>query len=63
MNNQSLHGSMPMGLGMALMRNEKALTKFAALSDAERQRLIDGAHQINSKQQMHAYVEHFAQES
>ncbi len=35
---------MPMGLGMALAQNEAAMTKFAALSESEKQKIIDGWH-------------------
>lgn len=45
---------------MALVRNQKALEKFSALSDAEKRRFIDGVHGIDSKQEMRAYVDRFA---
>lgn len=60
MNDQPLQPSVPMGLGMALVRNQKALEKFSALSDAEKRRFIDGVHGIDSRQEMRAYVDRFA---
>ncbi len=49
-------GDMPIGLGMALAQNPKAMKKFAMLSDAEQQKIIEGTHAIHSKQDMHRYV-------
>ena len=47
---------MPMGLGMALAQNEAAMTKFAALSESEKQKIIDGTHFVESKSEMKQYV-------
>lgn len=47
---------MPMGLGMALAQNEAAMTKFAALSESEKQKIIDGTHLVESKSEMKQYV-------
>lgn len=48
---------LPLGFGMALAQNEAALERFAALSDAEKQAVIAGAHQVRSKPEMQQYVE------
>ena len=46
----------PLGLGMALSRNMEAMRYFSALSSDQQQRVIDGAAQIGSKEDMRAYV-------
>lgn len=46
----------PMGLGMALAQNRNAMNRFAALDEAEKQRIIARTHEIRSKQEMRAYV-------
>ena len=48
---------LPLGLGMALAQRPEAMERFALLPEAERQALIQGAHQIRSRQEMQAYVE------
>lgn len=50
----------PMGFGMALAQNAQALEAFSRLSDLEQQKIIDGTHDIQSKQQMRAYVQALA---
>lgn len=47
---------MPMGLGMALAQNETAMKNFSALSDSEKQKIIDGTHFVESKSEMKQYV-------
>ncbi len=49
-------GDMPIGLGMALAQNPKAMKAFAMMSDTEQQNIIDGTHTLHSKQEMHEYV-------
>ena len=48
---------LPLGLGMALAQHPEAMARFAALSEAEQQAIIDGAHAVRSKQEMRSYVE------
>ena len=50
----------PMGFGMALAQNAQALEAFSRLSDLEQQQIIDGTHEIESKQQMKNYVQQLA---
>lgn len=50
------NNDLPLGFGMALMENPKAFTAFAHMSDAQQQSVISGAHSVNSKQEMQAYV-------
>ena len=48
---------LPLGFGMALAQHPEAMARFAALSEAEQQAIIDGTHAVRSKQEMQAYVE------
>ena len=48
---------LPLGFGMALAQHPEAMARFAALSEAEQQAIIDGTHAVCSKQEMQAYVE------
>ena len=61
MHNENLANGpeIPMGLGMALAKDVKAMEYFAALPDAEKQAIIEGTHQIHSKAEMAEYVRHF----
>ena len=47
----------PLGLGMALAQNNKAMAIFSGLNEVERQNIIDQTHQINSKEQMREFVD------
>lgn len=47
----------PMGLGMALAQNPEAMNRFAALSEAEKRRVVQHTHEIGSKKEMRAYVD------
>ena len=47
---------LPMGFGMALARNPEAMNRFAMLSPEEQSRIVDGTHNVYSKQEMVAYV-------
>lgn len=47
----------PLGLGMALAQNMRAMEAFAALDDAGKRRVIAGAHNVDSKNEMQAYVD------
>jgi len=48
---------MPIGLGMALAQNPKAMEKFSALSEDKKQEIINGTHSISSREEMHRYVD------
>lgn len=48
---------MPLGLGMALAQNEKAMEKFARMSHTQKQALIERTHSIRSKAEMRTLVE------
>ena len=47
---------MPIGLSMALALNPEAMEKFATLTKAQKQEIINGTHSIKSKEEMQQYV-------
>ena len=47
---------LPLGLGMALAKDQSAMERFTALSDAEKNAVIAGVHQVHSRQEMQQYV-------
>jgi len=58
LNNNFVNGSgIPLGLGMALAQNNKAMAKFSGLNEDERQGIIDRTHDINSKEEMREFVD------
>lgn len=56
MNNNLTHGDVPLGFGMALAQNTDALNSFAQLTEEKRKALIEGAHNVKSRQEMREYV-------
>lgn len=48
---------MPVGFSMALAQNPKAMEKFANLSEEKKQEIIGGTHSVNSRKEMHRYVD------
>lgn len=48
---------MPIGLGMALAQRPEVMEKFAALSEAKKQEIINGIHSVSSKEEMRQYVD------
>ena len=48
---------MPIGLGMALAQNPEAMEKFAVLSEAKKQEIINGTHSVSSREEMRQYVD------
>lgn len=47
---------LPMGLGMALCANQRAMDYFERLSPEQRQAIIDRTHSIHSSKEMKAFV-------
>ncbi len=47
---------LPIGFGMALLQNRDSALYFDSLPEAERRRIIDKTHGINSKAEMQAFV-------
>jgi len=51
---------MPMGLDIALAKNQTAHDYFYSLSEDAQKRIIDHTHTINSKEEMQSYVNSLA---
>lgn len=46
----------PMGFGMALAQNTAAMTRYAHLTAAQKQEILDKAHNVRSEREMHNLV-------
>jgi len=58
LDNNFLNGDgIPLGLGMALAQNIRAMEIFSNLGEAERQGIIDRTHGIGSKEEMREFVD------
>ena len=51
---------MPMGLDIALAKNEKAREYFYSLPESSQKQIIDHTHTISSKEEMQAYADSLA---
>ena len=50
----------PTGFGMTLAKNEPAMKSYAALPENKKLAILKQAHEVRSKQEMHALVERIA---
>ena len=48
---------LPLGLGMALMRNTDAFLYFSALDEAQRGRIIEQSKGLHSRKEMKSFVD------
>jgi hypothetical protein len=55
------YGSIPLGLGMALAQNADAMEYFSSLPDSEKERIIAHTHTIQSRREMHQFVQSLAE--
>ena len=55
------HQELPMGLGMALSQNPAAMQSFSSLSTEQQQEIINHTHEIQSRREMHQYVQSLAE--
>ena len=46
----------PIGFGMALAMNEPAMAAYAAMTEAEKQAILNKAHNARSEKEMHQIV-------
>ena len=53
----------PIGFGMALAVNEPAMNAYAAMTEDQKQEIINKAHNIHSKKEMHDLVNSLAHPS
>jgi len=51
----------PIGFGMALAMNHPAMAAYAAMSEAEKQAVLDRAHNARSETEMHRIVNNIAE--
>lgn len=51
---------LPLGFGMALAQNEKAMEYFAALPKAKQQEILEHTHEVRSNREMHDFVANLA---
>ena len=51
----------PLGFGMALSMNPNELNAYSALSEEQKQAILDRAHSANSEQEMHRIVNSIAE--
>lgn len=52
-----MNRELPLGFGMALAQNEAAMRQFEALSETEKQAVIQRTHSVNSKREMQRLVD------
>lgn len=52
----------PIGFGMALAQNTAAMNRYAGLSEAQKQTILNKAHNIRSEREMHDLVASLANE-
>ncbi len=51
---------MPIGFSMALAQNPQAMEKFSTFDEEQKKRVIRGTHSVNSREEMHRYVDSIA---
>ncbi|WP_312500982.1 hypothetical protein [Lacrimispora sp.] len=57
------NSELPIGFTMELAQHSDILTRFAGLAEHERDRIVDGARSIDSRDEMRNYVESMFHES
>jgi len=50
----------PIGFGMALAMNQPAMNAYAALTEAQKQDVLNRAHNVRSEREMHDLVDSLA---
>ena len=53
---------LPVGLGLSLAMNQKAMNRFAAMNDEEKNQTIEKSRQVKSKREMDRIVSSLAQD-
>ena len=46
----------PIGFGMALAMNQPAMNAYAAMTEAQKQMIVNKAHNVRSEREMHELV-------
>ena len=52
---------LPIGFTMSLAQHSDILRRFASLPKQEQERIVDGARQVKSREEMNSYVENMFQ--
>ena len=52
---------LPIGFTMSLTQHSDILSRFASLPKQEQERIVDGARQVKSREEMNSYVENMFQ--
>ena len=50
----------PIGFGMALAMNQPAMNAYAAMTEAQKQMIVNKAHNVRSEREMHELVAYLA---
>ena len=50
----------PIGFGMALAMNQPAMNAYAAMTEAQKQEILNKAHNVRSEKEMHNLVNSLA---
>ena len=50
----------PIGFGLALAQNDKAMAAYAAITQPQKQAILDRAHNARSEKEMHRIVSQIA---
>lgn len=57
------YDSVPLGFGMALAQNEKAVNAYAMMTKEQKNAILKKAHKARSRREMHQIVSEIAAES
>lgn len=61
MQSKDIMRELPMGFGMALIKNQKAYENFCSLPNQKQNEIIEHTHQIRSKKDMQAFIAEIAE--
>ncbi len=50
----------PIGFGMALAMNQQAMNVYSAMTEEQKQEIVNKAHNVRSEQEMHTLVNNLA---
>ena len=54
-------GAMPVGFGLSLAANEKAMKAFAAMSESQKEAIVEQSRQMHTKKDMQQFVSRLGQ--
>lgn len=57
------NNEIPLGLGLGLSMNEKAMSEFANMNESEKEQVIDKAKNVQSKQEMQHLIQNIADQN